>query len=81
MTLEEFCQKYNYAESSVLHGFPRVKENVLRQYGIEIVKKGRGKKAEFFEIEKSKEKQIKELHEFLEKNPLAKEYVESLMNK
>ena len=78
MTLEEFCQKYNYAESSVLHGFPRIKESVLKQYGIEIIKKGRGKKAEYIEIEKSKELQIEELHEFLEKNPQAKKYVESL---
>ena len=46
MTLEEFCQKYNYAESSVLHGFPRIKESIIKQYGIEIIKQGRGKKAE-----------------------------------
>lgn len=80
MTLEELCKKYNYAESSVMHGFPRIKENILKQYGIEIVKQGRGKKAEFFEIDKSKEKQIEELHKFLEKNPQAKEYVENLNN-
>ena len=45
MTLEEFCQKYSYAESSVLHGFPRVKESILKTYGVEIIKIGRGKKA------------------------------------
>ena len=73
MTLEEFCQKYSYAESSVLHGFPRVKESILKTYGVEIIKIGRGKKAEYIEKEKSKE-----LHEFLEKNPQAKEYVEGL---
>ena len=78
MTLQELCQKYNYAESSVLHGFPRIKENILKQYGIEIIKVGRGSKAEYLEQNKSKEKQIEELHEFLEKNPQAKEYVESL---
>ena len=78
MKLEEFCQKYSYAESSVLHGFPRIKETILKQYGIEIIKKGRGKKAEYIEIEKSKELQIEELHEFLEKNPQAKKYLESL---
>ena len=78
MTLEEFCQKYNYAESSVLHGFPRVKESILKTYGVEIIKIGRGKKAEYIEKEKSKELQIEELHEFLEKNPQSKEYVEGL---
>ena len=78
MTLQELCQKYNYAESSVLHGFSRIKENILKQYGIEIIKVGRGSKAEYLEQNKSKEKQIEELHEFLEKNPQAKEYVESL---
>ena len=49
MTLEEFCQKYSYAESSVLHGFPRVKERILKTYGVEIIKIGRGKKAEYIE--------------------------------
>lgn len=78
MTLEEFCQKYSYAESSVLHGFPRVKESILKTYGVEIIKIGRGKKAEYIEKEKSKELQIEELHEFLEKNPQAKEYIEGL---
>ena len=70
MTLEEFCQKYNYAESSVLHGFPRIKESIIKQ--------GRGKKAEYIEVDKSKELQIEELNNFLEKNPQAKAYLESL---
>lgn len=78
MTLQELCQKYDYAESSVLHGFPHVKESILKQYGIEIVKKGRGKKAIYEEIERSKEVQIEKLQEFLEQNPHAKEYVEKL---
>ena len=78
MTLEEFCQKYNYAESSVLHGFPRVKESILKTYGVEIIKIGRGKKAEYIEKEKSKELQIEELHEFLEKNNLKYKIVYSL---
>lgn len=78
MTLEEFCQKYNYAESSVLHGFPRIKESIIKQYGIEIIKQGRGKKAEYIEVDKSKELQIEELNNFLEKNPQAKAYLESL---
>ena len=78
MTLEELCQKYNYAERSVIHGFPRVKENIFKTYGITIVRKGRGKKAEYIEIDKSKEQQIEELQDFLEKNPHAKEYVEGL---
>lgn len=78
MTLQELCQKYNYAESSVLHGFPRIKESILKQYGIEIIKVGRGSKAEYIEQDKNKEKQIEELYKFLEKNPQAKEYVESL---
>lgn len=78
MTLQELCKKYNYAESSVLHGFPRVKESILRNYGIVINKIGRGKKAEYLEEDKSKEVQMEELKEFLDKNPHAKEYVEGL---
>ena len=78
MTAEELSNKYGYAKSSVLHGFPHVKEMILKKYGIEIVKNGRGKKAEYIEIDRTKEKQIENLHEFLENNPQAKEYVESL---
>ena len=78
MTLEELCQKYNYAETSVIHGFPRIKESILKQYGVEIIKVGRGKKAEYIEKEKSEKLQIEELHEFLEKNPKAKQYIEGL---
>ena len=78
MTLQELCQKYNYKENSVLHGFPRIKESILKNYGVEIIKQGRGKSAEYIEVDKSKDKQIDELKEFLDKNPHAKEYVEEL---
>jgi hypothetical protein len=38
MTAKELSEKYNYAESSVLHGFPHIKEMILKKYGIEIIK-------------------------------------------
>jgi transcriptional antiterminator Rof (Rho-off) len=79
MTLEEFCNKYDYAESSVLHAFPHIKKSILLKHGIIIEKKGRGKKSEYIEIDGSKEKQLKELEEFLDENPHAKEYIESLI--
>lgn len=81
MTLQELCQKYNYTESSVLHGFPRVKDYILKTYGIEIIKVGKGKKAQYIEEDKNKETQIEKLQEFLEQNPYAKEYIENLNNK
>ena len=76
MTLQELCQKYNYAENSVVHGFPRVRDSILKKYGILIIKQGKGKNAIYLEEDKSKEEQIKELEKFLEENPHAKEYLE-----
>lgn len=78
MTLQELCKKYDYAESSVIHGFPRVRDSILRTHKVLIVKKGRGKKAEYFEEDKSEEMQIKELEEFLKNNPHAKEYIKEI---
>ena len=78
MTLKEFCEKYQYAESTVRHAFPQVQRSILNTYGVQIVKTGRGKKAIFTEIEKSEEDQMKDLREFLEKNPMVKEYFEGL---
>lgn len=78
MTLEELCEKYGYASSSVIHGFPRVRDNILKVYGVLIIKEGKGKKAVYKEENKQKEQQIKELQEFLEKNPHAQEYLKEL---
>ena len=78
MTLQEFCKKYHYAESTVRHAFPKVQESILKLYGIHIVKEGRGSKAIFTEMEKSEEQQMADLREFLEKNPMVREYFEGL---
>ena len=78
MTLEEFCKKYDYKESTVIKTFPQVQSVILKRYGIKVEKVRRGKKAEYIEYEKPEEQQIKDLHEFLEKNPAVKEYFEGI---
>lgn len=78
MNLKEFCKKYYYSEITVLNAFPQVQRSVLKKYGVLIEKKGRGKKAEYIEREKPEEDQLKDLKEFLEKNPAIKEYFEGI---
>jgi len=78
MTLQEFCKKYNYAETTVSKTFPQVQRNIFNKYGIEVIKIGKGKKAEYIEKEKPEEQQIAELHEFLETHPVVKEYFEGI---
>jgi len=49
MTLEELCAKYNVSQSSVLTKFKRTQESILKRYGVNIVKMGRGSSAEYLE--------------------------------
>lgn len=49
MTLEELCQKYKLSEDAIKNHFTRVKNNIYNQYGITIVKEGRGSSANYLE--------------------------------
>ena len=53
MTLKEFCDKYDYSESTVIKTFPQVQSVILKRYGIKVDKVGRGKKAQYIETQKS----------------------------
>jgi hypothetical protein len=78
MTLQEFCKKYDYQESTVIKTFPQVQSTILKRYGIQVIKVGRGKKAQYIEKEMSDEDQLKDLHEFLKTHPAIKEYFEGI---
>ena len=78
MNLKEFCNKYGYKESTVIKTFPQVQRVILNRYGIVIEKVGRGKKAQYLEKEKPEEDQMRDLKEFLNKNPALKEYFEGI---
>lgn len=45
MTIEEVCNKYKVAESSMKTQFKRTQESIFKKYGIRIIKEGRGSKA------------------------------------
>lgn len=49
MSLEELCNKYNVSQSSVLTKFKRTQESILKKYGVNIIKIGRGVTAEYME--------------------------------
>lgn len=49
MSLEELCNKYNIAQSTVLTKFKRTQETILKKYGVNIIKVGRGASAEYLE--------------------------------
>ena len=49
MSLEELCKKYNVSPSSVKTQFKRTQESILKKYGVNIVKIGRGASAEYLE--------------------------------
>ena len=55
-----------------------MQRSILKNYGIEIIKIGRGKKANYIEKEKSEEKQMEDLKKFLDANPAVKEYFEGI---
>lgn len=49
MSLEELCKKYNLAQSTVLTKFKRTQETILKKYGVNVIKVGRGASAEYLE--------------------------------
>lgn len=49
MSLEELCNKYNISPSSVKTQFKRTQESILKKYGVNIIKMGRGTAAEYLE--------------------------------
>lgn len=49
MTLEEVCQRYGYAESCFTNAFPRTQKAILKKFGVDLVKIGRGKNAYYEE--------------------------------
>lgn len=50
MTIEEVSAKYGVSMSSLKNVFPRVKQSIMKKYGIEIIKEGRGASANYIEI-------------------------------
>ena len=49
MTLQEFCQKYNYAEGTVKKKWPQVQLKILKDTGVKVTKRGRGESVEYIE--------------------------------
>lgn len=49
MTVEEVCNKYNVSKSSLTTKFKRTQESILKKYGVNIIKVGRGTAAEYLE--------------------------------
>lgn len=49
MTLEEVCEKYEVAESTMKNNFPRVQKAILKKYNVKIIKEGRGAAARYIE--------------------------------
>ena len=42
MTIQEVSEKFKVAESSIKNAFPRTQKNILKKYGVHLIKKGRG---------------------------------------
>lgn len=78
MTVKELSEKYGYSETTIINAFPQVQRYIMKKFGVYIEKQGRGKKAVYIEKEKPEEEQMKDLKEFLEKNPAIREYFEGL---
>lgn len=51
MSLEELCNKYQVSPSSVKSNFNRTQEALLKKYGVQIIKTGRGKNVCYYETE------------------------------
>lgn len=51
MSLEELCTKYQVSPSSVKSNFNRTQNALLKKYGVQIIKTGRGKTAQYYETE------------------------------
>lgn len=54
MTAQEVCDKYGYSLNSLSTNFNRVAAAILKKHQIRIVKEGRGKNANYIEIEDDK---------------------------
>ena len=78
MTVKELSEKYGYSETTIRNAFPQVQRYILKKFGVLIEKEGRGKKANYIEKEKPEDLQMKDLKEFLDKNPAVKEYFEGI---
>ena len=78
MTQKELADKYGFNENTVYKNFLQVQRSILKNYGIEIIKVWKGKKAEYIEKEKPEAKQMEDLRKFLDKNPAVKEYFEGI---
>lgn len=49
MTIQELAEKYNYSVTTIQKKWPEVKNKILRDTGIKIVKEGRGAAANYYE--------------------------------
>lgn len=49
MTLNEVCEKYGVAESSMVSAFPRTQKAIMKKHNVKIIKNGRGKTATYTE--------------------------------
>ena len=47
MTLAEVSEKYGIAESTLKAQFPRAQKSILKKYGVQIMKLGRGADATY----------------------------------
>lgn len=51
MTIQEVCNKFHCAQSTVVNNFPRFQKSIEKKYGILLIKNGRGKNAVYEIIE------------------------------
>lgn len=49
MTRKELAEKYNIAETTIKSNFPRVEKQILKHFGVKIVREGRGNKTNYVE--------------------------------
>ena len=50
MDAQELCKRFNVSESSLKNQFKRTAESILRKYGVQIEKRGRGKNTTYEEV-------------------------------
>lgn len=51
MTAQELCDKYGYSLNTLSTNFNRVAKKILKDYNVRIIKEGRGKNADYIEVE------------------------------
>lgn len=49
MTKKELCEKYNISENTFSRNFPKTRDNIMKKYGVFIIKEGRGESADYKE--------------------------------